>query len=145
MSGTIVHVEDHGYIARFSGLLDMETISAVRAEAAQHFGDGSLRWAVMDLTDAYVEPARNFDEELDQVAKSQWVAREVKSVQTPEFHLALVADEGRFGALIEIMLSATEHLTAPRPDLELTIERFDEVETAAAWGREQTKPKPRCC
>ena len=20
-----------------------------------------------------------------------------------------------------------------------------EVETAAAWGREQTKPKPRCC
>ena len=144
MPGSIDHIEEDGYVATFTGLLDLDTIAAVRAEAAERFGDGTLRWAVMDLRDAHVAPAKNFDDEIDQVGKSHWVAREVKSVLTPEFHLALVADEARFGPLIDMMLSATDHLTAPRPNLELSIERFDELDTAINWSRTRARGKPRC-
>lgn len=135
VSPTIEQIDDHGYIATFTGRLTLEQIAAVRGRAAELFAPDALRWAVMDLRDAEVSNPIGPEEELDQIAKLHTVARDIKDVRTNALRLALVADENRFGTLVEIMVTATRHLTRPRVDLELEIERFDGLDEAVSWGQ----------
>ena len=135
MSPTIEQIDDHGYIATFSGALTLEQIADVRDRVAQMFAPDELRWAVMDLRAAEVSSPLGAEEELDQIAKLHTVARDIKDVRTSALRLALVADEARFGTLVEIMVTATQHLTRPRVELELEIERFDGLDEAVSWGR----------
>ena len=135
MHPTIDKVDEHGYIATFAGQLTLVQIADVRDQAQQLFPPGLLRWAVMDLRNSEVTNPTAPEEELDQIAKLHTVARDIKDVRTDSLRLAIVADKTRFGILVEIMTTAAEHLTRPRVDLRLEIERFDDLDEAIAWGR----------
>ncbi len=135
MSPTIELIDEHGYIATFNGPLKLPQIADVRDRVIELFPPDALRWAVMDLRESEVSDPADMEEELDQIAKLHTVARDIKDVRTSALRLAIVADEARFGALVEIMITATEHLTRPRADFTFEIERFDDLDTATTWGR----------
>lgn len=130
--------ERDGYFATFRGSLSIDQLEQVRLQAAETFGDRSLRWAVLDMVDAYVDPATSLDQEARHLESVHFVAERVIDAATPELRMAVVANDEVTMTLLRLTTAAVG-LAASEPGAPArALAHFDDVEDAARWARAES-------
>lgn len=127
--------ERDGYFATFRGSLSVDQLERVRLRAAETFADRSLRWAVLDMLDAYVDPATSLDQEARHLEHVHLVAERVVDAATPELRMAVVSNDEVTMTLLRLT-SAAVGLGASEPGAPVrAVAHFDDVDDATRWAR----------
>lgn len=127
--------ERDGYRATFRGALSVAQLEQVRLQAAEAFDDESLRWAVLDLREAWIDPPETTEEEARQLENLHFVAERVRAAVTPELRMAVVSADEVTRTLFRLC-SAAVGLGGPSDAARTrSLAQFDDVETATAWAR----------
>ena len=123
-----------GYLATFDGSLRLDEVEAVHAAAVERYGDGSLRWVVLDMSGAWVEPPMTNGEEAEQLEIVFRMARYVAEANTPSLRLAVVIHDELTAALVRLTGTAAELSPPMIPNATVEFAQFQDVPTATAWA-----------
>lgn len=128
--------DEAGYLATFRGSLTVDQLEVIHARAIDAFGDGTLRWAVFDMSEAWVEPAASPDMEQRQMENVHRMAEHVRNAVTPDLRLAVVARDDITLTLLRLTAAAVELPTPSATDSGVrSIAHFADVPSATAWAR----------
>lgn len=123
-----------GYLATFDGTLQLDEVEALHAAAVERYGDGSLRWVVLDMSGAWVDPPTNNGEEAEQLEVVFRMARHVAEANTPSLRLAVVIEDELTAALVRLTGTAAELTPPATPGAEVEFAQFDDLTAATEWA-----------
>lgn len=101
-------LRDNGYVATFRGSLSVAQLELVRERAAAAFPAQRARWAVLDMLDAWVDPATSLADETRQLKNVHLVAERVCEAATPALRMAIVSNDDVTATLLRLTTAAVE-------------------------------------
>lgn len=131
---TMFDPRPEGYLATFDGSLQLDDVESIHAAAVEHYGDGSLRWVVLDMRDAWVEPPMSNGEEAEQLEIVFRMARYVAEANTPSLRLAVVIHDELTAALVRLTGTAAELAPPTVPGANLEFAQFRDLSDATEWA-----------
>ncbi|MEO0492788.1 MAG: hypothetical protein AAF081_05160 [Actinomycetota bacterium] len=123
-----------GYVATFTGALQLADVEAIHAAAVDHFGDGTLRWAVLDMAEAWVDPPMNNGEEVGQLEIVLRLAHHVSEARTSRLRLAVVIRDEFTSALVRLTGTAAELAPSAFETTDLRFAQFRDLDEATEWA-----------
>ena len=125
-----------GFHGRISGDLTLEKVTELQTRSREHFGDTPAVWAVVDLSEAIPLDASDHAGQDRQIDSVNQLARRVMLVRRDEFRLAVVGAPHDFDELVALLVEAQAYVSQSLPGRNLQVERFDDVDRAEAWARD---------
>ena len=126
--------ERDGYFATFRGSLSVDQLERVRLQAAETYPDESLRWAVLDMLGAWVEPATTSDQEGAHLANVHLLADRVQNAKTPDLRIAVVASDEVTTTLLRLTSAAIGLAGGGDDGAVRAVAHFADVDAATAWA-----------